>query len=182
MRLQRCSLLITMCIATCTYYHGTLGSTIQCVLQYYVIFISYTCIYSYPMFNMASTTLIPDAHITTDDNLAYGIHPTRSRVTTVDNPVYNTHTHTSSTKLPAPPQPSMDMSTIHTNIDPAYESPVSISTTDPRPPALLPSSASTADATQRLSTWSTDQPMPLQGEETHTQHSGSDNDSNNSYY
>ena len=164
---------------TCTHYHGILGSTIQCAIQYYV---SYTCIYSYPMFNLTSTTLIPDAHITTDDNLAYGIHPTRSRVTTVDNPVYNTHTHTSSTKLPAQAQPSMDTSTIHTNIDPAYESPSSISTTDPRPPALLPSTASTADATQRLSTRSTDQPMPLQGEDTHTQHSGSDSDSSNSYY
>ena len=132
------------------------------------------------MFNLASTNPIPDAHITTDVNLAYGIHKTRVPADKVDNPIYhNTHTHASRTPPPSPPSPqqSMDMSTNYASIVQSYESPVAVSTStfDSRPPALLPSTASTDDATQRLSTGNTDPPpMPLPGGEKQRQHSESD--------
>ena len=118
------------------------------------------------MFNLASTNPTSDAHITTDVNLAYGIHKTSVPADKVDNPIYhNTHTHA----LPPSPQPSMDMSTNYASIVQSYESPVAISTStfDSRPPALLPSTASTNDITQRHSTESTDPPtIPLPGGET----------------
>ena len=97
------------------------------------------------MFNLASTTPTPDAHITTDDNLAYGIHKTRVPTDTVENHAYDTPI--SSTQLPAPSQPSMDRSNIY-DIDPVYEYPFSTGKTDSRPLALLPSTASTADMMQ----------------------------------
>ena len=74
---------------------------------------------------------------------------------------------TSST-LPPPSQPSMDVSTNYASIVQSYESPVAISTStfDSKPPALLPSTAPTDDTAQRLSTGDTDPPpMPLPGDE-----------------
>ena len=121
------------------------------------------------MFNLASTNPIPDAHITTDVNLAYGIHETKVPADKVDNPIYhNTHTHSSSTP-PPPPQPSMDVSTDYASIVQSHESPVAISTSifDSRPPALPSSTASADDTTQRCSTESTDPPpIPLPGGKT----------------
>ena len=129
------------------------------------------------MFNLASTNPTPDPNITAGDNLAYGIHKTRVLADGVDDPIYhNTYTHTSSML----PSLSMDMSNIYASIL-SYESPVAASTStfDSRPPALLLSTVSTADATQRLSTESTDPPpMPLSGGETQRQDSGSDKKSN----
>ena len=97
-----------------------------------------------------------------------------TNIATVDNPAYNKQTRTSITQLPELPG---DRS-IYTSVNPMYETPVSTSTIDSRPPALVRSTFSTADTTQRLSTKSTDTPlMPLPRGETQGQVSGSDTNS-----
>ena len=137
-------------LSKCTHNMGFYYSYQQCAIQpvYSIIYITITSIimHSYPMFNLASTTPTPDAHITTDDNLVYNIHKTRVPADTVENQTYDTPI--SSTQLPAPSQPSSDRSTIYDDIDPVYEYPASIGKTDSRPLALLPSTASAADMMQ----------------------------------
>ena len=96
-----------------------------------------------------------DAHVLTEENLAYSVPTTSVHIATEDNLAYGRHI--TSTVPPALPQP---LSTIYTNIAPVQDRSTT-TTCDSRPPAPLPSTASTADATQRPSTGSTDPPMPL---------------------